>query len=123
MSNKIKKDTNNTNKKNNNKQPQDGFLDNQLIIIIMGILLFTAGVGVNIARAAWGAATWKAFIWNIIFILVYMIVFEMIKIYRLYHWKQEQYEREKKKAKKAGRTIPQKNKLDLLFEAANSRKE
>ncbi len=119
MSNKIKKDTN----KKNNKQPQDGFLDNQFIIIIMGILLFTAGVGVNIARVAWGAATWKAFIWNIIFILVYMIVFEMIKIYRLYRWKQEQYEREKKKAKKAGRTLPQKNKLDLLFEAANSRKE
>lgn len=118
MSNKTKKDTN---KKNN--QPQDGFLDNQPIIILIGILLFTAGVGVNVARVAWGAAEWNTFIWNIVFIIVYMVVFEVIKIYRLYHLKQAQYELERKKAKKAGRTLPEKNKLDFLFEAANSRKE
>lgn len=117
MSDRTKKDT----KKKN--QPQDPFLDNQLLIIIMGFLLFTAGVGVNVSRVAWGAATWKAFLWNILFIVVYIVVFEIIKIYRLYHLKQAQYEEERKKAKKAGRNFREKSKLDLLFEAANSRKE
>lgn len=118
MSNKAKKDRN---RKNN--QPQDAFLDNQLIIIIMGILLFTAGIGINVSRVAWGVATWKSFIWNIAFLIVYIVVFEAVKIFRLYHFKKGQYELEYKKAKKAGRKFPEKSMLDFLFEAANSRKE
>lgn len=120
MSSKIAKKAEKDRKKNN--QPQDGFLDNQPVIILIGILLFTAGIGVNIARTAWGVTTWKSLIWNVVFLVMYMIVFECIKIYRLYHIKQEEYEAEKRKARKAGRMLPQKSKIDFLFEAANHRK-
>ena len=120
MSSKMTKKAEKNTKKNN--QPQDGFLDNQPVIILIGILLFTAGIGVNIARIAWGVATWKSLIWNVVFLVVYMIVFECIKIYRLYHVKQAEYETEKRKARKSGRTLPEKNKIDFLFEAANHRK-
>lgn len=120
MSSKAAKKAGKNGKKN--RQTQDAFLDNQPVIILIGILLFTAGIGVNIARTAWGVATWKSLIWNVVFLAVYMVVFECIKIYRLYHIKQAEYETERRKAKKAGRTLPEKNKIDFLFEAANHRK-
>lgn len=117
MSGKTVKRTEKSMKKNS--QPKDVFLENQSMIMTAGILLFTAGVGVNIARVAWGAATWKSFLWNVAFLAAYMIVFEGIKIYRLYHIKQSEYEEEKRKAKKKGNVLPEKNRLDFLFEAAN----
>ena len=100
-------------------RPRDIFLENQSMIILAGVLLFTAGIGINIARVAWGAGAWKSFIWNVVFLLAYMVVFEGVKIYRLYHIRQLEYEEEKRKAKKTGKTLPEKNKLDFLFEAAN----
>lgn len=98
-------------------------VENEKVIILIGILLFIAGIGVNIARVAWQVAGLKSFIWNVVFLIAYMVVFETVKIISIYKILKEEYELLVKKSKKTGKKIQQKTDIDLLFEASRYKED
>ena len=95
------------------------FFDNAKVILVIGVLLFVALLGVSIASVAWGVVSAKIFIGDRVFLVVYMIMYESVKITFAYQIKQEEYGLECRKAKKKGMKLPQKTKLDFLSEAAS----